>query len=417
MRFFKPAKTHIDVLILFCSAFLVRAVYIYFNRWLAGDSFDYLNLAQNLALHHTFGFGDTESITASAFRPPVYSAFISLFWWTGDASTVVLYLQALIGATTVVLIYFLAKNYFDRRTAITAAVLLSIEPFTVHYTACLMTETVFTFLIVLAVYLCDYKRYFSAGFAFGLAALTRATVLPFLLILMALSIFPRWSNYRKSFVTVFLVTVTLVSAWTIRNALTFKEFIPVSSTGYGYNLLCGTIDVPMLSDEGWENIKNDRAIKQRLQDLKNGKTETEADRDLFKEALRRIAEKPADWIKVRIKQYVRLYIDSAPYILGQNNMRFEDAMQNGNWFFITYKILLASRNFLAVGLALTAIFLLRERIVELKFVILFPIYLMLVHLPLWTENRYLLPMMPFVFILAAYTLIKIFDFVINALKL
>jgi hypothetical protein len=170
------------------------------------------------------------------------------------------------------------------------------------------------------------------------------------------------------------------------------------------NLLCGTLDVPMIADEGWDIVKKDAAIQQMHQDLRNGMTETEADQKLFKEGLQRIVSNPLFWMKVRAKQYTRLYIDSAPYILGQNNIRFEEALRDGYWLFIAYKLLITSRIFILVALFWIGIFLARTRIEELSNVILFPIFLMLIHIPLWSENRYLLPMIPFVCIMAASTL-------------
>jgi hypothetical protein len=90
-------------------------------------------------------------------------------------------------------------------------------------------------------------------------------------------------------------------------------------------------------------------------------------------------------------------------------MRFEDALSNGQWFFIVYKLAFASRIFIVVLLALIGIFLVRSRIAELSDIILFPIFLMSIHIPLWTENRYLLPMLPFVIIMAAFNPERIFN--------
>jgi len=52
-------------------------------------------------------------------------------------------------------------------------------------------------------------------------------------------------------------------------------------------------------------------------------------------------------------------------------------------------------------LAIYGMFLERRRFVSLTHIILFPIFLCLIHLPMWIEGRYSLPMMPLVLILAA----------------
>lgn len=397
-------------LILFGLALSLRISYVARANWLAGDSYDYLNIAKNLAYYFSFGFGKTESaIRLTSSRPPLYPILISLFWWDGPPIKVILFLQAVLGAITVLLVYHLAKRTFDKRVALIAAILVLLEPFTIHYTASIMTETLFTFLVILGLWLLDLKKHIPAGIVFGLATLTRPTAAPFLFLLAGISLFPIWSAYRRAFLTVFVSALMTVSIWTIRNAVVFNEFIPISSTGYGYNLLTGTLNVPMIADEGWEIVKADPAIQQRRQNIKNGWSESESDRELFREALRRIVSDPVAWLKARAKQYTRLYIDSAPYILGRNNIRLEDAIQDGHWFFIIFKLLLVSRTFIALGLSIVAIVLLRNRFAEISHLILFPVYLMLVHLPLWTENRYLLPIAPFLCILSAYSLVRIFE--------
>src|ERR1041385_5492926 len=52
-------------------------------------------------------------------------------------------------------------------------------------------------------------------------------------------------------------------------------------------------------------------------------------------------------------------------------------------------------------LAIYGIFLERRRFVLLSHITLFPVFLSLIHLPMWIESRYSLPMMPLVLILAA----------------
>lgn len=410
-RVFRAAGINSNVIFLFIASFVLRTSYILWKgSWLAGDSHDYLNIAKNIAFFFSFSFGkDGSALTATAFRPPIYPLLISPFYRTGYPIESILLIQIILGSATVSLAYLLAKRHFGVRIATVGALALMIEPFTIHYTSGVMTETLFTFLVVLGVYLIDKKNWVFAGTVFGLAALTRPAIVFFLVGLVFLSIFSVWSSRRRAFFTVLIVAAATVSIWSVRNAIVFKEFIPISSTGYGYILLCGTLDVPMLSDEGWNIVKNDSAIKQRLKNIKRGWTESAADRELFREALRRILSNPATWLRVRVKQYIRLYIDSAPYILGRSNMRIGDAIQNGNWLFVAFKFLLVGRSFIAVGLALIAIFLLRNKLDKLIHIFLFPVAMMLIHIPLWTENRYLLPIVPFLCILGAYTLTIAFD--------
>ncbi len=102
---FKTKYKVLDELLLFCSAFFLRAFYVSRNHYLTGDSHDYLTLAKNLAFHHVFSLDRSESALApTAFRPPLYPVLISLFWQHEEVPlTAVLYLQAMLGALTVVI--------------------------------------------------------------------------------------------------------------------------------------------------------------------------------------------------------------------------------------------------------------------------------------------------------------------------
>jgi hypothetical protein len=95
---FKTKYKVLDELLLFCSAFFLRAFYVSRNHYLTGDSHDYLTLAKNLAFHHVFSLDRSESALApTAFRPPLYpvvdfvvlatrrSAFDRCFIFTGNA--------------------------------------------------------------------------------------------------------------------------------------------------------------------------------------------------------------------------------------------------------------------------------------------------------------------------------------------
>ena len=81
---------------------------------LSPDAYDWMSTALKLAAGE--GFGGT-------WRPPGYIFFLAgIFSVSGKSIMAVKLAQALLGAATVVLVYFTAKNLFSRRTASIAAV-------------------------------------------------------------------------------------------------------------------------------------------------------------------------------------------------------------------------------------------------------------------------------------------------------
>jgi len=376
--------------VLFLLAFIVRFLYVRWGLWWAGDSPDYLAIAKNIAFHHSFSH-ITGIPTAS--RPPLYPFLIAAFWWTDKAPiAVVMLVQIMCGAATVLLTYLIARDRFNRRVALIAALGMTFAPMTVHYTAVILTETLFTFLLILGVYFWGRNRAVAAGFAFGLAALTRTTVIPFLACLPLLALLPHWRNHRRLYLLIFVSAIGVSSIWIIRNSLVFKKFILVQSGGYGANLFAGTIELPFYGDDVWTKV-----IKQLDS---NEADEAGRDRIYVRQAIDRIQSDPARYLRARLKQYPRLFLDSGDYLLGSRNVTFNEALHERRTLVVITKLSFMLGNIGIFLLAVYGSFLERKRLVALSHIILFPVFLSLVHLPMWIENRYSLPMMPLVLILA-----------------
>jgi Gpi18-like mannosyltransferase len=237
-----------DLILLFLIATAMRLWYALNNFWMAGDSLDYVDLAKNLHLFNSFAFTEGNSLIPTpnqdnglmltAFRPLLYPLMAALVW-TGDSFpyNTVLFIQAFMGAATVVLTYLIARHYFERSVAIFSALLLTFSPLVIIFTATILTETLFTFLTVLGCFLLIKKKTIPSGIALGLAFLTRPVILPFLLLLTISSLFS--STTRKLtiyYTTVLLLTVLVATPWIIRNSLLFNRIVLTQSSGYGTNL-------------------------------------------------------------------------------------------------------------------------------------------------------------------------------------
>jgi 4-amino-4-deoxy-L-arabinose transferase-like glycosyltransferase len=382
------------VLVIFFLAFVVRALYAGSRLWWAGDSSWYLGVAKNIAFHHSF---ELTTGIPTALRPPFYPLLIAAFWWTDKAPiTAVILVQSICGAATVVLVYLIAKDHFSHRVAVIAALGAAFAPMTVHYTAVILSETVFTFLLVLGIFFWERNHGPAAGIAFGLAALTRTIVIPFAGCLALLTLLPRWRNQRRLYLLIFVITMGIASIWIVRNAIVFRKFILVQSTGYGLSFFVGSIETQMYGDEVWTKVLNELAsAKENTQD------ETSVDRTYMIRAFERIESDPPQYLRTRLRQYPRLFLHSGDYLLGSSNITFGEALHERKALVVIFKVSFILGNIAIFLLAIYGIFLERRRFVLLSHIILFPLFLCLIHLPMWIESRYSLPMMPLVLILAA----------------
>lgn len=217
-----------------------------------GDEGEYYSAAAILADGRGFSFLD-QSIW---LRPPLYivalAAFFRLF---GTATEPVWIAQMLLGLATIVLVYLLGRSYAERRAvARLAATFCAIYlPFAV-YARLLLSETLFTFLIVLAFFaLARHARgggkwpLIVAGGALGGAILTRGLALPFLaaIPLWALTLGGRgrridWRGVIGRSALVIGVALALLAPWTARNAIVYHRLIPADTTG-GYNFWLGAL--------------------------------------------------------------------------------------------------------------------------------------------------------------------------------
>jgi len=394
-----------DVAVLTTMAILTRLWWVWSSAWTAGDTSDYLTIARNLAFHHIFSLSNgAEGQLATAHRPPLYPMLIALVWWTDSPPVLrVLLLQSLLGTATVALVYLIAIDRFDRAVAVIAGLGMAFAPMTGYFTAVVLTETLFTFILMLAIFLWGREKRVLAGLALGLAALTRPGLLLFIAALPLLSMLPALRHRWRTYLTIAVVAIALSSLWIVRNALVFGSLIPIAASGWGVNLLCGTIETEVIGIKVWTGSEwalldlTDHPLLQ----VDRGLSETERDRVLARRGLERIVANPAHWLVVRAEQYPKLFLDSGDYLLGSNNIPIRQALAESRFWVLLVKGLFLGGNLVVMGVALLGLLTERKRISSLIHIISFPIFLLLVQLPMWAESRYSLPIMPMVAIFFA----------------
>ncbi len=124
----------------------------------SGDAPFYIELAWNWLRHRVYGAAVNGQIVSLDSRVPGYPAFLAaIFEVAGRSQRAVMLAQAVVDLGTCFLIALIAARLAPatsrRRVAIAALWLAVLCPFTANYTAVVLTETLVTFLMALAILL------------------------------------------------------------------------------------------------------------------------------------------------------------------------------------------------------------------------------------------------------------------------
>ena len=223
---------------------LIRAVWLF--HYHPAQRSDFLWYYQH-AVSLSEGHGYTTAGKPTAYWPIGYPLFLSLiFRITGPSLKAGLIAQALLSVGIVVLIFLIALRTTKSTSVATIAGLgYTVLPSSIITNSVMGTEELFTFLLLLSlyIYLCvDSGRVWLklclAGLCLGAACLVRPTVLLFPIFIFVYE----WLIVRHSFwkslgrVAVIVVMMGIaISPLTIRNEVAMHHFILISTNG-GVNL-------------------------------------------------------------------------------------------------------------------------------------------------------------------------------------
>jgi hypothetical protein len=245
-------------------------------------------------------------------------------------------------------------------------------------------------MLTLALYCWITGRPRFAGIAFGLAILTRAVLLPFMIVLLALYAWRR----SKSLLVMPLVACAVVIPWTVRNLIVMHQPIVVNTEGWGSTLLQGTLYVPFRTWVPWAIYKNDPAARDATDSTAD---ESDAERKMSSYAITRIRRHPVHWLFIRMLQYPRLYLDTGALFteLTPNYPRAGNA--------ISILFVLGSAVFLVIAIA--GAWMVRRRSEALPLLSLV-VFWAIIHFPGIAQPRYSLPITPELVLFASVAIVR-----------
>ena len=226
---------------------------------LSDDPDSYARLAVAWAKSGTFGFEGEAGVSPTAFRPPLYPWLLS--WFVSDggvARAAVAVLHVLMGCATVGLTCLIGAK-LQLRFAWLAGLAVAVDPILLRQSQLVMTETLATFLAVLAWWLwlvglpsvnrndaatarrnsIQWLAIVAFGLILGLSILARPTAAPWALLCAGFAMFVGNTSWKRRVIDCALIcagVLVCVVPWTMRNYSQLGKPIWATTHG-GYTLL------------------------------------------------------------------------------------------------------------------------------------------------------------------------------------
>lgn len=283
------------------------------------DPADYDTVAWNLARGVGFALQGANGPYPTAFVPPLLPWLTSLLYHvTGHWYFAAVLLQCVFGSLLPLALGAYGRAMFGGGVGRLACWLAVAHPLLVFFSSFLLTETLFTLLLVLALALSAEwvktprrGRAFGAGIVWGLASLTRPTALPiagwvalWAWIPLGLTVVPR-ERLRQALL-LFLGLGLTVLPWTLRNAAALHAFVPVT-TGAGGALYVGNNESvwsqPELRGGGGGGAAWDQLARGEFR----GASETEVDRRARARAIAFLQTHVAEWPAMAAAKLARFW--------------------------------------------------------------------------------------------------------------
>jgi 4-amino-4-deoxy-L-arabinose transferase-like glycosyltransferase len=229
---------------IFALAFVLRLAWVsYLDIGPMVDGWGYFYGASTLASGHDLrNFWDRSSYLFN-FPPGYPMALSGLFVLFGSDVFVAKLFNVVLGAVTAVLVYVLATRFRDERTGVVAGVLMAFFPSQIYFTMMIMTETFFSALsVVLLLLLVGWVGSQSSmkswqvlvlGLLLGFMSLVRAETPLVAVTLVALwkVCGHHWRQIGRSLLLLVAGMTLMIGPWTVRNYIRTDKLILVRGAG------------------------------------------------------------------------------------------------------------------------------------------------------------------------------------------
>jgi len=224
-----PEKVNIFLAFLIVTGMVIRFSLFHLHQIIEGDGVHYAFLAR-LISHEGKLFGIANEYWSNLW--PAVIAFFDRFLFH-DIELSGRMASTLFGSLTVIPVYLVARELFDKRTSLVAASLVIGQPFLIRFSVLLFTEAFYTFIFAFALWLGirlvkipdNMSRWSLFGIIIGLGLLTRPEI-QVLAVLFPLAAFvcrlKKRILLKRVLIGALMFSVILLSFLSLRAALIWK---------------------------------------------------------------------------------------------------------------------------------------------------------------------------------------------------
>jgi len=286
------------------------------KRWdMANSAILLVAFGLRVAWHLHFGTADATPDTAvyietgsalfatgkmsSFLYMPLYPVAIHLLGVSG-----IVWLQILLSTSAVYLVYSVALAIWnDRNAALVAAGACAVHPVLIYYANAPLTETCFSFLVMLGLMLLYRNKVALAALVFVLANLTRPTldlVYPLIFAASALAAEPPLMMLAARRVAIYLaVYVALMCPWWLHNYGLYGKFVRLD--------LAGGITAILENSKSFEQHGFDWTVDPPWVPYGSIADPVERDHAMITAGIRYIFENPGPWLRGAADRFLRFF--------------------------------------------------------------------------------------------------------------
>lgn len=388
--------------LIFILALVVRLAFVlFFPPLYALDTGSYEIVAQSLLKGD--GFSSPPGVP-DATRAPIYPLFLAgIYFLFGQNHMAIKLVQAILGAISCLIIYFIAKEIFNRKVGLWSGVVMALYFPLISTAGFVLSEELSIFLLTISIFFLtratkrkQVKWYVLSGILMGLATLCRPMTLlfPFFLYLTI----PFLPFKKKEFILIsifFLSMIIIIAPWTIRNYIRFNTFIAVQ-TGGGTNLWVGSYfpsdGLFPYSSSSYQNPKDQETYDK----IARGLSPIEADKAYSREAIKNILNNPSGYLRLCVEKFRRFWF----WIPGGVKVLKSYPKIKFGITAVDYSIFLLFILGLWVGL--------KENWRDKSPILAIILYFTIMHTLIFAIPRYRLPIMPYVLVFAVVGFLQLF---------
>jgi 4-amino-4-deoxy-L-arabinose transferase-like glycosyltransferase len=397
------------------------------------DEQHYVQLARTLAAGYGFGWAPGEP---TSLRPPLYPGLVAGLWAATGSENLQLVraAQIVMSMATAWLVCLLGRRVYGPAVGAGAAAIVWIYPSFIFFNFLILTETLFTFLLVafvlLTVVLVDddsgapssragatvrarqargwgpaqVRNALACGGVLGLGALARSVLWPLPILLCPLLILLLRGPLVRRLATSALVFAgfsVVVGPWAVRNTR-LQGVTTIVDTMGGMNLRMGNYE-HTLDDRMWDTVAltGERNWAHGIEaDFPPGHTITEGDKDKWgqRKALEYMRAHPAQTLRRALIKFADFWGLEREFIAGVQGGLFDVPL----WLALPAAVAIILGYMAVAVLGAAGIWLAPPRDWRLHVLLLLPVLLITgLHTVVFGHSRYHVPLIPILAIYAA----------------